>query len=139
MPPSADAINAARRIGVERIEVLIEPELGRAIRAENGGLLPANFEIDMQVVLGRRCADTFKRLNPDPDLRHTVVVREFRAGLKRQVDCPVFGFKPPASAGKVNRGDSPLRHHGPPMGAGQSPGEGLRMLDRPDVLRTTIE
>ena len=100
MPPSADAINAARRIGVGRIEVLIEPELGRATRAENGGLLPANFEIDRQVVLGRRCADTFKSLNPDPDLRRTVVVREFRAGLTRQVDCPVFGFKLPASAGR---------------------------------------
>ena len=66
MPPSTDAINAVRRIGVERIAVLIEPELGRAVRAENGGLLPANFEIDMRVVLGRRCTDAFKRPNPDP-------------------------------------------------------------------------
>ena len=77
--------DAVWRIGVKRIEAAIEPKPGRAVRAENGGLLFADFKIDMRVVVGRCRADAFECLHSDTDLWHAVVVRELRTALTRHV------------------------------------------------------
>jgi hypothetical protein len=70
---------AVGRVGLPWTQARVEAEQGRAVGTPDR-VVVARVEVDVRMILGRRYADALEHLDPDPDLRHGIVVPELGIG-----------------------------------------------------------